>query len=110
MKLRTRMATDETRESFPLSINQKKNSENFSQKIKNCSSNSNRSNFFFAGKMLMNSDIEPRTEVVIRTRGKNNSIETKKGFVEITVEENKVNLKSPFVFIIEFHHNFADFC
>lgn len=31
-----------------------------------------------------------KTEVVIRTRGKNNSIETKKGFVEITNEEHKV--------------------
>jgi hypothetical protein len=33
---------------------------------------------------------EPKTEVVIRTRGKNNNVETKKGYVEVTVEEYKV--------------------
>ena len=59
------------------------------------SSNSNRSNFFFAGKMILNEKVniyenEPKTEVVIRTRGKNNNVETKKGYVEVTVEEYKV--------------------
>ena len=101
MKLRTRMVTNETRESFPLSVNHKKNEENLSQKMKNSrSSNSNRSNFLFAGKMLMNCDNNTRTEVVIRTRGKNNSIETKKGFVEVTVEENMVKFM---VFSLFFH-------
>ena len=71
------------------------NSDNPSHKIKS-SSNSNRSNFFFAGKMIIDGNSntyvnQPKTEVVIRTRGKNNNIQTKKGYVEVTIEESKVN-------------------
>ena len=88
----------ETRESFPNSEKMKKknsyNSDNPSHKIKS-SSNSNRSNFFFAGKMIIDGNSntyvnQPKTEVLIRTRGKNNNIQTKKGYVEVTIEESKV--------------------
>lgn len=32
-----------------------------------------------------------KTEVVIRTRGRNNKVETKKGFVEVSLEQYQVN-------------------
>lgn len=99
----------ETRESFPNSEKLKKNydnTENRSSKMKiTNSSNSNRSNFFLAGKMILNEKInedlsKPKTEVVIRTRNKNNNLQTKKGYVEISNEEYKVLLIFLFIFFI----------